>query len=266
MPEQTLPPWGDDPLSSFFRDAEYNERVTSLNLPTLYTLLQRVHALFKRVAEAVEHDSREELLIPRFIMPRTLSSFLAAIRLIMSGQISESYPVLRVALEQAWYALYIAKDPQPPARTEIWLRRNEDEASKLKCKNEFTVANVRSTHASLDTVTSRQLHQLYETLIDFGGHPNQRGVLTAMSMSETEQETNWQVGLLAPKKVPLVAALKTTVEVAIGTFKVFQLIFPERFAIMGLDEEINSLVRELSRVIAPYAQKARDDARSAVSS
>jgi hypothetical protein len=124
--------------------------------------------------------------------------------------------------------------------------------------------NVRSTHASFDAVTAEQLHHLYETLIDYGAHPNQQGVLTAMTMSEMEPETTWQVGLLAPKIVPLVVALKLAVEVAIGTFKVFQLIFPERFTILGFHEEINALARELNRVIQPYAQEARKNVPSPV--
>jgi len=101
MPQQKPPSWGDDPLSTFFSEAEYNERVSSLNLATIYALLQRLHAAFQRVEETVEKDNREELLVSRFLMVRTHSAFLAAIRLAMSGQLSESYPVLRAAIEQA---------------------------------------------------------------------------------------------------------------------------------------------------------------------
>jgi len=101
MPQQKPPSWGDDPLSTFFSEAEYNERVSSLNLATIYALLQRLHAAFQRVEETVEKDNREELLVSRFLMVRTHSAFLAAIRLAKSGQLSESYPVLRAAIEQA---------------------------------------------------------------------------------------------------------------------------------------------------------------------
>ena len=101
MSEQKPPPWGDDPLSTLFSQADYNERVSVFNLPPIYALLQRLHAAFQRVEETVEKDNREEFLVTRFLMIRTHSSFLAAIRLAMSGQLSESYPVLRAAIEQA---------------------------------------------------------------------------------------------------------------------------------------------------------------------
>jgi hypothetical protein len=89
------PPWGGDPLSAFFSDAEHNDRVTALNFPAVYALLQRVDADFRRAEEALRYIGRQELLVSQFLMVRTHSSFLGGIRLAMSGQLSESYVVLR---------------------------------------------------------------------------------------------------------------------------------------------------------------------------
>ncbi|MBI4840976.1 MAG: hypothetical protein HY803_07860, partial [candidate division NC10 bacterium] len=85
-PEQQLPPWEKDSLSSLLENAAFNERATSLNLPKVYSLLKQVHSTFERVAATVEKDNREELLVPRFLIVRTHSAFLAAMRLAMSGQ------------------------------------------------------------------------------------------------------------------------------------------------------------------------------------
>jgi hypothetical protein len=253
--EKQIPPWGQDELSTLFQTAEYNDRVTSLKFPKVYSLLQRIDAAFRHVGEAVEKDSRHELLIPRLLIARTRSSFFASIRLSMSGQVPEACAVLRAGIEQAWYMLHIAKDPNPPERVTVWLRRNEDESSRSKCKNEFKIRNVHSTHLSFDPVTAKDLHELYERMIDLGGHPNPPGVLSSMNLSETEEETTCQVGLLAPKVIPVLLALKTAVEVAIGMFKVYQLIFPERFKIMSLDEEIEALVGELNRAFKAYVSQ-----------
>ncbi|HBA39304.1 MAG TPA: hypothetical protein DCZ05_06070 [Deltaproteobacteria bacterium] len=262
MPERKPPPWGDDPLSTFFSEAEYNERVSPLNLAPIYALLQRLHAAFRGVEETVEKDNREELLLTRFLMVRAHSSLLAAIRLAMSGQLFESYAPLRSSIEQTWYALHIAKDRQPPERSEIWLCRNDNEASKAKCKSEFSVKNVRSTHKSLDSVTAKQLHQLYETTIDLGAHPNPRGVLTAMTKSGTDKEINYRVGILFLEPIPLLTTLRMAADVAVTVLKVFQLIFPERFKLMRLDKEITALVSELNRVFKPYVQKTNSSSRS----
>ena len=97
-----------------------------------------------------------------------------------------------MAIEQAWYALHIAKDPQAPNRSTMWLCRHDDDASKAKCKSEFSVQRVRSTHEALDPITADLLHQLYETTIDFGAHPNQRGLLSSMQRADTQTDTTYQ--------------------------------------------------------------------------
>ncbi len=81
MTEKKPPEWGNDPLSAFFKDAEYNDRATAHNFPKVFDLLRRVHMLLKRFEEAIEKDSHEEFLVTRFLAVRAHSSFLAAIRL-----------------------------------------------------------------------------------------------------------------------------------------------------------------------------------------
>lgn len=255
MSVQEPPPWEDDPLSEFFKLAEYNERVTSLNHPAVFELLKSVQSVFKDVQKAVEYDSKPELLIPRFLIVRTFSSFLAAIRLAMSGQIAEAYPVLRQAIEQSWYALHIAKDPSAPSRIEVWLRRNEDATAKTKCKEEFTIANVRATHKPLDPDTAMYLQELYESVIDYGAHPNQLGVLIGIAHSKGNKKIDYKVGIIFPQTLPMMLTVRLAVAVAVGALKVFQQIFPERFKIMSIDIRIEELVVKLNSVFKPYIQQ-----------
>jgi hypothetical protein len=99
------------------------------------------------------------------------------------------------------------------------------------------------------------LHQLYETTIDFGAHPNQKGLLSSIRKADTQTDTTYQVGILHPEPVALSLSLKICVEVVVGVLKVFQLIFPERFRIMSLDTEIGGIIRDLKTVIESYARK-----------
>ena len=254
MTEKKPPEWENDPLSAFFKDAEYNDRVTALNFPKVFDLLSRVHILLKRFEEAIEKDNRQEYLVARFLVVRSHSSFLAAIRLAMSGQVSEAFPVLRSAIESTWYALHIAKDPKGTERSEIWLRRNENEAAKARCKSQFTVTKVKQTHEALDASTAKELQGIYENLIDFGAHPNQFGVMTSMKKkSESEKQTNFSVGILYPERLPVLFALRMAVGVAIDTLKTFQLVFPERFTLAGIDLEVGKLIAEANALFKSYA-------------
>ncbi len=45
---QALPPWGDDPLSTFMSQAARNERVSALNWSDVYAVQQGAHGLLGR--------------------------------------------------------------------------------------------------------------------------------------------------------------------------------------------------------------------------
>ena len=259
MIEKKPPEWGNDSLSVFFKDAEYNNRVTALNLPAEYDLLQSVHTLFKKFEDLIAKDTREEFLVPRFLMVRTHSSYLAGLRLAMSGQVSEAFSVLRSAVECAWYALHIAKDPKGTERAEIWFRRNENAVAKSRCKSEFSITKVRQTHEDLDPNSVADLHKLYENLIDFGAHPNQFGVMMAMRKSGDARQLDFSVGILHAEPLPIALALKMAVGVALGALKTFQLVFPERFTIIGIDVEIQKLIGDANSIFKAYAKDKSGD-------
>ncbi len=117
-----------------------------------------------------------------------------------------------------------------------------------RCRAEFTIGNVRATHAERDAAAEAALHALYEQTIEFGAHPNPRGVLAATTRMDTDKGHAFGAVLLTDKPVLIAFALKTTGEVAVGALKTFRLIFPERFAIMGMDGEIDKLVDGLNAV------------------
>jgi hypothetical protein len=181
--QPSLPPWGDDVLSSFIADANHNERACALNFPDVYEVLQGAHEVLKRVGEILEKDPADANLgVPRMLVARSRSAVLAATRLAMSGQGFEAQPLLRAAIEQAWYALHIAKDPQPPTRALIWWDRGTSPEATQACKDEFTAGNVRRTHEGVDPATAAAMHQLYGDAIDFGAHPNQAGVAGSLNL------------------------------------------------------------------------------------
>ncbi len=248
MSEQAPPAWGNDPLSTFLSDAQRNERVSPLKMPDVYALLQRVHGAFEMVREITEHGRDANLLPTQLLMRRAHSAWLAAVRLGLSAQTVEAYPLVRAVIENAWYALHLAKDPAPPARAKIWLGRDDDRDAQDRCAKEFSVGNVRKMHAALDAETEAVVHVLYERTIALGGHPNERGVFT------TTVRTDIGFGAVYLTNNPAVIAmvLKTAVEAAVGVLKAFQLIFPERFAIMGMDGEIGKIVDVLNVVFEQY--------------
>jgi hypothetical protein len=243
-----------DGLSRYLSDAEYNDRATAANFPDVFELLKQTQAAFEKAEAAFEHDGGGTAL-PRLLFVRAHASYLAACRLGMSGHQSEAHAVLRAGLEDAWYGLHIAKDPAPFARAELWLRRNESEHALGACKREFTVKNVRATHEVLDPDAAADLKSLYEDFIDYGAHPNQLGVLgSVIRIAREEKTANYKAGILHMDPIPVLFTLRLCVATALGALKVVQLVYPERFALIGLDREIGRLVEQLNTVFKVYSR------------
>lgn len=251
--EPQPPAWESDSLSKYFQDAEYNERVTALRYPAEYALLQRVQQAFERAEESAEKGFARSTVLPRILLARAHSAFLAAVRLALSGQSIEGQTVLRSGIEQAWYALHTSTDPAPFARAESWLRRHESDEATARSQQEFSVSNVKTTHEGIDADGARAMHWLYKTLIDFGGHPNQRGVLGAIKRDEDDEKIDYKVGILQPDEKRIMMALKLAVAVALGALRIFRHMYPERFAIVGLDDGIRDLERGADALFKQYA-------------
>lgn len=176
----------------------------------------------------------------------------------MSTQVCEAQPVLRVAIENAWYSLHVAKDPAPPTRAQVWWDRDVSPEAKRACQAEFLVGNVRRTHEDLDAATAAAMHKLYEDTITFGGHPNERGVASSLRIDRSRPDAvTLGVGFLHPNEPAMKVTLKATVETAVGVVKTVALIYPDRFRIMSVDEEIERLVRHANAVFDRHAQLLR---------
>lgn len=280
MTNQTIPPWGDDALSQFLSSAQENERISSLNMPELYELLQHVNAIFQDVMDITEKDHSDALLPARMLMARARGSWLAAVRLGMSGLTVETYPLVRSVIENAWYALHIAKDPAndaavatppvtdenpaPPTRAEIWLNRRQDKAATDLCREEFKVGNVRRTHEGLDSRNAAAMRDLYDRTIEMGGHPNELGVLGSLTRTETADALTFDVAFLTNNPLLISLAIKSAIEAGVGALRVFRLIFPERFDITGLRLKIEKLAVEHNAIFA-YLKTQQATKRSAPS-
>jgi hypothetical protein len=263
MSDRVPPPWEHDPISTYLSQAERNTRVCAVNWPDVYEVQQRAHDLLVRVAEAFEHDREEvqHLAAPRMLLLRSHSAILATMRLAMSGQAVEAQAVLRVAIEAAWYALHITRDPAPPTRAHVWWGRGDTPEATQACRNEFTVGNVRTTHEGLDAATATAMQRVYEDTIAYGGHPNQGGVALGLRIDERGEETaTIAVGFLHAGTVAALATLKAAVDVAVGLTKIVSLIYPERFRLAGLDEEVNRLIRHSAEVFGARARALRQGA------
>jgi hypothetical protein len=111
--------------------------------------------------------------------------FLAGARMALSGHCAAVFPLLRTALESAAYGGMIASNP---ALSAVWTERHRGDAEKKACRKSFTFEKAISPLED----RAPDIHALavlgYEGAIDYGAHPNVRGVFGHVSLDEQRED------------------------------------------------------------------------------
>lgn len=107
--------------------------------------------------------------------------FLATVRMALSGHPAAVFPLVRTALESASYGYLLE---QQPALSEVWGNRHRSETDKKACRNAFTFEKAIKGLANKAPDIERLAKEAYENAIDYGAHPNPKGVFGHVSINE----------------------------------------------------------------------------------
>jgi hypothetical protein len=240
MENSKAPPgWGDDPLSKFIQGTIENTYATFHNLKEWYNRLSDIHQAFSKVAENMD---RTPDFLAFFFLVRSHSAYLAGVRLALSGQVPEAYMALRGSLECALYGLYVARKK---ISSEVWLRRDEDDAAKKKVKQEFKVLNLFEVLESENHKLLKITRLLYERTIDYGGHPNQQAFLSVMNRQSDESKITFQSAYMIGNEPALQLCLKTSAQIGTCALSIIRQVFRERFDLLSVSDDLENLKRGL---------------------
>ncbi len=231
--------WAEDKVSEFLEVSQQNSFATFANLQTFFGQVVTLDALFR---QALENFGRPNDWLPGVFLLRTHAAFLGAVRLGVSGQLPETYMVLRSCIESALYALHIEKET---SRAQIWVRRAESEEDRKKAKAEFTARRVFDTLKGVDVPTHDVVKYLYEQTIDHGAHPNERAFLSNMGLTDTGEAFRLELRYLSGDTPAFRLCLKSLLQVVVAALTVFQFIAPEKSAILGISDKLRDLRRGL---------------------
>jgi hypothetical protein len=235
MADKVPPGWASEPLSAYLDMVRGNAFATFHNLRGEYALLARVDGFYLRFLE----DFRDPpVLAAAPFAYRAHAGYRAACGLAISGQVPEAFMVMRGVLENALYANYIG---QKPDAYEIWRKRGEGEVERKACVRAFSGKNLFDALGALHEGTRQAAGRLYERSIDLGAHPNEEGHFALMSVTETEQEYQVDTAYLSGDGPNLRRALQQCAHVGLIGLAIFSIVFPERFAEIGIKEDVEAL-------------------------
>jgi hypothetical protein len=240
MPLPTPPPyWNTDEISKFIDSARGNEYATYANLKDEIHHQIDIDIAYRKAIESLNHTKE---WFAGFFLLRAHSNFLAACRLSWSGQIPESYAILRSCLENSLYGLYLARNPES---RETWLRRHDSDAHKKNVRNEFKIGAFLELARVLDPPEGQVATVLYDRTIDYGAHPNERALMQSMVVDEGVEMVEFKMLYLDEDSDQLRLSLKTLSQVGVCALSLFRITYRERFDISGVTAMLDHIKKGL---------------------
>jgi hypothetical protein len=200
-----------------------------------YSVIREVDLCFVKITE---HLTNPKNLLGAVLLVRSHAAYRAACGTAMGTQLPETFVLLRSCLEYAGYGLHLNANP---SLGQTWLKRHDDAAALRAMKKAFLGVEVEQTILATDKELARIYGELYERTIDFGGHPNLRGVLSNMMWNEGNEKRELQQIYLHANETTVLHALKTTAQVGMCSLHLFQHVFPERFSLLQIRDRLTQL-------------------------
>ena len=223
--------WADDKLSAFFDAIRQQQFATFANFQWAYDILREIDDCLLMAASNL---NQPQDVLGAVLLIRSHSAYRAACATVTATQLPESFVLQRSALEYAGYALHISKTT---GLGEVWLRRHDDAAALSRAKKAFRAANVEKTIVATDAKLGEIYKQLYQSTIDFGGHPNELAVSSSLIKYK---ETLFGIYLHANEQA-IVHCIKYVALTGLTCLHIFHNIFETRFRLLGLKDRIFAL-------------------------
>jgi len=236
----TLPNgWEADELSRFLEAAHHNRIASFATKKLAYGKLSSIDSCFLSISN--DWLNPASLITPHLFV-RAHSSFRAACEHALAGQLAEVFPLTRITLEYAAYALHLYDKPH---LEEIWLKRHDSDAALRVVKNEFTIANIRNTITKYNQHGAKVFNNLYQRAIDFGGHPNEGALSTNLRSIESNERREYLQICMHGNGLQMDYGLKTTAQTGVCALETLQDVFKARFELRGIRQKLLELRKGL---------------------
>lgn len=245
--------WGEDALSAFYAKAEEIAHSAYDELSLSHAGLLEIHSALRLTQDKLVPKGVSGIALLLFTNAHAM--FLAASRAALSGHASSVYPVLRASLESALYGLHMATHPKSE---QIWANRGDSKKARDKCRAEFSAANVKNTAKTMNKGLGDYVNHAYESLIDFGAHPNTLGVMKHVTMEDGADATSVNLTILWGNSMQKAESLVACYEVGIGALIALAEAFPHWSKEIELTAAVQKLWDEKEVKIKAMVKQCHD--------
>jgi hypothetical protein len=208
----------------------------------MFSVLIRVDRAYRMIRDNLVNP---ESIPSSWFVLRAHACWMASAGLAAGGQVYECYPVLRACIENSVYGFHVHANPES---TEIWGAREKTEKGKPRVSTEFAITPLMEELRQADPQTGRATKTLYDLTVTLGGHPNPLGLSTNWRIEIEGSKTTHRTLYLNPDPLAQGLAIKLVGEVGVCTLATFKNVWPERYELVGLSDELRELKTVVDRL------------------
>jgi hypothetical protein len=227
-----------DNLIPFLELVASNQKANIVKFPAPYDLVRRVNIC---LATAGNNLINPKPVMAGVLFLRCQYSYKAAAGMAFSGQVVETFIMMRSCLEYAGYALAMYHDPTLES---VFMNRHVSAQGMRAQKRKFRVSEVKKVIVLFDARLADIFNDLYERSIDFGGHPNPHATMSTVQMPDDPLNRSFMAVALSTDEKVLRHAMKSVAQVGLTALFMFQNIFKARFEVLGIRAEMDRLRHE----------------------
>ncbi|WP_270934335.1 hypothetical protein [Falsiroseomonas oryzae] len=231
-PRPAPPNWGRDALTQWLDQVRGNQWATFARLPDTWARFSAIDGLFERMI--TDWRDPPDILAAHLFL-RCYSAYRTAVAHASAGMAVETHLMCRALLECAGYAIHIMGDPE---RGVTLLNRSEPDGEQ-RARDEFAAGRVRRSVATANAGMGERYKTLYGEAINFGAHPNEGAITGSMDITDGENGDRLMKQIMLHEPGPMFDfGLRRVMQSAVVALEIFSHVFPDRFALLGVDADL----------------------------
>jgi hypothetical protein len=233
--------WGKDPITQYLDTCRAIQLATFSNKRSQVIDLVAIDDMFRKLVDGAIDP--KPFLPMEFLRP-SHSAYLTAVDAVMAGRLQELHTLLRACLEQALYGHFIGNDQ---ARWGRWMDRHDPRTpgQKDKWRKEFAHGNLARNLKASNAGLGGTYTELYERTIDYGAHPNERGLsMNSDIVDLPDGGKHFGTLYLQDDGLMLDFSLKSTARVGLCVLRIAQVIYPTRMQANGTQHQLNDMCKQ----------------------
>ena len=241
--------WGRDELTKFFGLNEEQMFASAATYPEWMKVVVRLDEILVTRASDVFHEVDEARQVSAQLFMRAFGTYRAASRLALSGQVFETFVLLRSIIESSAYAWKCAHSEE---HRKAWLARADDEEGRKASKKLFKWVDIMGEIKDKYPRFGPAMSQAYDKTIDLGAHPNVEGIQLSSDVKQTDKDKFELLAIYMHGADAVLLAVLELTKVMNYTYQLMIQVVGERMRILGLDEKMEHEMHDILALVRQW--------------